>query len=505
MIQVYSEGNTNYTKNGDMTLNPTEATVTAELGGAWSACLKHPIDEEGRWRYLTQEAVVRMPSFNGDQLFRIRERSKDDTSVTCSMVPLFFDSMNDNFIPSGSYTDAAAASVLRDLIRNSKYSIVTDLTTTGSADLSYTNLIEALSTFTEVWGGELEYDNHTAHVLSSMGSDRGITLRYGLNIPVNGVEETVDMTDVITRLYPRAYNDRKPTNVYIDSPLIGSYPTIKCGTAEYTKIKLAADATQTDYDNPDIKICADQTALNNALGEAVAAEWAAGLDKPAVSLKCEMILLAGTEQYKEYGALEDVSLGDTVHLYHTRLGITSTERVIGIEYDSVSGKTSKVTLGVKEYNYFNSIDTKISGESSEASREVAKVAGITSDVATAKTNITTLQNEVTALQAGTWAVDLNQTLSTSDWTYTNDSLKNRHLVVVILECSTDRYTRPLIFAGATASESHAGADVFDGTLATAISMSGDYVRSTGAVTIRCDSATVWPVNAWTIKAIYASN
>lgn len=71
MIQIYSPDNRDYTKNGNMTLFPTEATPKAELNGAWSATLTHPIDKDGRWKYIVEDAVVKMPSFNGDQLFRI--------------------------------------------------------------------------------------------------------------------------------------------------------------------------------------------------------------------------------------------------------------------------------------------------------------------------------------------------------------------------------------------------------------------------------------------------
>ena len=74
MIQIYSPTNTNYDKNGDMTLMPSEATVHPILNGAWEASLSHPLDAEGRWKYIVDEAVVKMPSFNGDQLFRVKKK-----------------------------------------------------------------------------------------------------------------------------------------------------------------------------------------------------------------------------------------------------------------------------------------------------------------------------------------------------------------------------------------------------------------------------------------------
>ena len=76
MIQIYKPDNTNFDKNGDMTLMPSKAIVHTVLNGTWTAELIHPIDTEGRWKYIEDEAVVKMPSFNGDQLFRIRKKEK---------------------------------------------------------------------------------------------------------------------------------------------------------------------------------------------------------------------------------------------------------------------------------------------------------------------------------------------------------------------------------------------------------------------------------------------
>ena len=58
MIQVYSPGNEDFTKNGDCTLLPETAGVHAVLSGTWSAELVHPIDAEGRWRYLVYSFFI---------------------------------------------------------------------------------------------------------------------------------------------------------------------------------------------------------------------------------------------------------------------------------------------------------------------------------------------------------------------------------------------------------------------------------------------------------------
>ena len=98
MIQIYKPDNTSFDKNGDMTLMPSKAIVHTVLNGTWTAELSHPIDAGGRWRYIEDEAVVKMPSFNGDQLFRIRKKEKSDSQITASLEPIFMDAKDDCFL-----------------------------------------------------------------------------------------------------------------------------------------------------------------------------------------------------------------------------------------------------------------------------------------------------------------------------------------------------------------------------------------------------------------------
>lgn len=90
MIQIYKPTNENYESNGDIVLMPETFTVSAELNGAWSTEMVHPIDDDGRWKYIEDQAVVKAPSFNGEQLFRITSKSKSDSGVIASMEPIFF-------------------------------------------------------------------------------------------------------------------------------------------------------------------------------------------------------------------------------------------------------------------------------------------------------------------------------------------------------------------------------------------------------------------------------
>ena len=361
MIQIYPVNNTNYEKNGDALL-PSSASVHVILNGAWEAELTHPLDKEGRWKNIVEEAVVKMPSFNGDQLFRIKAVEKQDSGVTATMEPIFYDAMNDCFLedirPNG---DNGQTALTKMLSPNNKYSASSNITKTATAYYQYVNFLEALNgdldqSFIKRWGGEILFDNYTVIVNNHVGGDYGAELRYGKNIPKNGMTFEVDNRDVVTRIYPKAYEGRvMSNNGYVDSPLINNYPTVKAATITFENVKLSSDL-QGDPEDTDI-ICDSQVELDQALTELCEAQFSEGLDKPKVTISVDMVLLQNTEQYKDVKNLEEVSLGDTVRIYNRHLGIMSEARIIELEYDAIRKKVSSVVIGDYEYNYFNDVSS----------------------------------------------------------------------------------------------------------------------------------------------------
>ena len=365
MIDLYKQSNTDFEHNGDMPLIPSSATVHTILNGTWNATVVHPIDADGRWKYIQEEAVIRLPSFNGDQLFRVKKKTKTDSGVTATLEPIFMDAMNDCFLVDVRPTGKNGQEALDIMTApNSKYSASSNITKAATAYYQFKNLIEAINgddenSFINRWGGEMLFDNFQIIINDQVGNDYGVELRYGKNIPANGMSEDVDISSVITRIYPKAYNGYTMTdNGYVDSPLINNYPLVKTATITFDDVKMRADAQEDDEENGVI-ICDSQAELDAALTQRCNEQYSAGLDKPKVTISADMILLADTEQYKDYQVLETVSLGDTVHCINNHLGIVTDARVIELEYDSLQKKVSSVVLGDFQYNYFNNVSSSM--------------------------------------------------------------------------------------------------------------------------------------------------
>lgn len=365
MIQIYKAFNTDQTRNGDMVLMPSAAITHAVLNGSWSAELTHPIDPEGRWKYIEEEAIVEMPSFNGKQLYRIRSKKKTVSIVQATMEPVFFDSIDDCWLEGVRPTNKTGQEALDIMLEsNPKYSAKSDIDKLGTAYYEYQNFMEALNSnqdnsFINRWGGEILFDNYEIIVNSRVGEDRGVEIRYGKNIKKAGISEEVSTGNTVTRIYPKAYNGYKMSGKgYVDSPLLKKYPTVKTTTMTFSDVKMAEDAQEGDEEKG-IIICNSQDELDQALKMKCENQYSNGLDKPSVTISVDMVLTGNTEEYKQYRKLEEISLGDTVHCRNARLGIVTDARVIELKYNSILKRVESVVIGDYSYNYFNNVSSTV--------------------------------------------------------------------------------------------------------------------------------------------------
>lgn len=381
MIQIYNIENTNFDQNGDMSLFPSSASVHAVLNGTWEVTLEHPKDSEDRWKYIKEGAVVKMPSFNGEQLFRITHKEKSDSGISADLQPIFMDAADDCFLLDVRPTDKTGQQALDIMTApNKKYTAETDITSTGTAYYQNKNLIEAINgddenSFVKRWGGEIVYDNYKAIINRHAGSDRGVEILYGKNIAENGMKEEVDLRNVVTRIIPQAYNGYQIDGdaPWVDSPLIDKYPTVKYSTMKFEDVKMRADA-QEDDKSKGVIICDTPAQLEAALRKRCQEQWEAGADKPQVTISVDMVMIEDTELYADVKGLVEVSLGDTVHCRNNNLDIVTDARVTELEWDCVNDRILSVSLGDYQFDYISN-QVSINNRIESAIREDGSVIG----------------------------------------------------------------------------------------------------------------------------------
>ena len=376
MIEVYVSTNTNYKKNGDITLTPLSCYFEMGLDGISQIELTHEYDDLGRWEYLVNDNVIAAPTpYSDKQLFRIYKREKSDDEVTVYARHIFYDNLG-NYLIDVRPTDKNGQQALDIMFSGTKFTAHSDITTVNTSYYVRKNIVEAIAgddenSFINRWGGERMYDNYDVYIMRQIGSDKGVRAEFGHNL--EAIEESVDDENVVTRIIPVAYNGYtlEGSEPWVDSPKIGSYAEVKGTVIEFSNIKLQEDCStgKTGY--------ANLTELRAALVKACEDEYAKGIDEPTVNYNVNMVELANTVEYKDYKQLETVEVGDTIYCRHKAIKIEVKARCIRIKWNCITKENEEVELGNFLENYFDKTSSNIQ-------RATASVEGANSQALAAK-------------------------------------------------------------------------------------------------------------------------
>lgn len=354
MIQIYSPDNTDYSKNGTVLL-PTSCELNMEINSTWSVELINPLDD--RFKNIVENAVLSVPTPYGQNLFRITQVDKTDTEITAIAVPIFLDAQNDTFIYDQRPTDKNGQEALDILMNGTKYTGHSDIDTINTAYYVMKNLIECIASddensFLNRWGGEIRFDDYDIYINERLGADNGARVEFGFNL--SSIQESIDMTNVATKIIPVAYNGYTlPNQETVNSPNnLNKYPLYYIRQIQYDDIKLAEDAMEDDEENG-ITVCDTLTELYQALRTRAAKEFDNGIDLPSITYQVDMVDLEKILEYAEFKDLVKVNLGDTVHVRHRRLDIETEARIIALTYDCIKQKRTSLTIGDFVSNYFD--------------------------------------------------------------------------------------------------------------------------------------------------------
>ncbi|CVI72317.1 hypothetical protein NDGK_02517 [Clostridiales bacterium CHKCI001] len=353
MIQLYKIENEDFQHNGDHILFPTKCELDINLNGSWILDIEVPINYEVAEDW-NSGAIVSVPTPYGTQLFRLENIDKTDYYLTGSAYPVFLDAGNEVFLEDVRPTGKTGQEALNIMLSGSKFAAESNITTANTAYYVRKNFLEALSgdddqAFLNRWGGEVLYDNFKIKVYDRVGGDYGFRAEFGKNI--NGISIKIDNSELITRIYPIAYNgvmlstDKK----YIDSPRIGNYPVVYTSLQKFESLKLETDAQSSEEGYT-------QEELNLTLRKEVQRLFDSGVDIPKMTVEIDIISLSETPEYKEFKFSEDVKLGDTVTCTYDPYNLEFQARTIRVLYDCILERNLSITIGSYKYDYFTQLD-----------------------------------------------------------------------------------------------------------------------------------------------------
>ena len=186
---------------------------------------------------------------------------------------------------------------------------------------------------TERYAAELARDWFDVFLVGRVGSDTDIQIRQGKNLL--GISYDVDLTNVVTRIMPTGETEDGEVlyldELYLDSPHIGRYPHPKWIHLPVSEAKVSDDLTLEQ--------------AKTKMREAAQAEFDNGCDLPTVTLNVDFINCTDTEEYKPYGFLQNIFLGDSVRVIARRIGVEVSMRMTQYSYDCLIKKYTSMTLG----------------------------------------------------------------------------------------------------------------------------------------------------------------
>ena len=280
-----------------------------------------------------------------DQPFRIYRVVPELDKITVYARHVFYDLL-DNMIQSYKPSSAAVGASVVQTISSSclsehDFTFYSDLDSRAE-DVEFVNVnpVDALlgeGGVVEKYQGELTRDWWDMFVVKRVGQDSNVQIRQAKNLL--GISCDIDLTDVVTRIMPTGEdadgNVLYLPELFIDSPLIGNYTHPK-----WIHLPVSDAKEKTDGDDKKTK-----EQCYAAMREAVQAQYDAGCDMPTVTLNVDFINCAETEEYKEYGFLQNIYLGDAVRVITPRIGVQVSMHMTQYTYDCLTKKYTSMTLG----------------------------------------------------------------------------------------------------------------------------------------------------------------
>lgn len=391
MIQVYLSTNTNFDKNGDMSLQPLSYEVsTAGINQAVEFTIEHEIDEYGRYEYLQKGNVIKAFTpwdLKKGQLFRIEDIDKDSKEgiIIASGYLIFYDNVktyvkdfnNENVLicDTGNTTGEEA---IKKIFKNTNYIGHSNIMRISRSRLERKNIVAALTgddenSFVNRWGGELFIDNFDIYMNEKIGHDTGLIISYGRNMEY--IKESSSYKNTITRIIPIGFDGLRLTGKtpWVDSPNINKYPYIMEKEIKFDQVKVKEENSDEGFETIE-EARAELIRLSNLLFEEEQ------IDSPEVSIEVSMYDLQGTLEYESYECYEEVNLGDYIKARHEILNIDTLVRCIGYTWDGLALKYKTIKLGHQIDNYFDKqtdIYNKVNNIlNSDGSVNAVEVAGI---------------------------------------------------------------------------------------------------------------------------------
>lgn len=428
---IFGAGEQSFTSNGlGRVSEAVLCTVTEELNGIFEAELQVPITDPF-YQEIKLQRIVYCKTANGKQPFEIYKISKPlDGVVAVYLQHLSYRLAKMTALP---LTATSCQDALEKLIAyaddGAEWAVWTDKDIEKAWTLKNPRSIRNClggeqGSVLQLFGGEYEWDHRTVKLHTHRGADNHVWIRYGKNL--TDLTDEDDETTIYTSVLPF---------VIIQSTQEGEEDTLILGD----KIE-----TGMEYSDPAYNMTVPLDLSNEFQVEpAEEGEEPVLPTKEEINARAETYMVANTpwlskktltvsfaplwetEEYKDVAPLEEVRLGDTVHVSYSALGVSQAMKVIRIVYDALRERVVEVELGDKRASLGNLIN-----DTAQAAAEAAVtyINGKLVAVEAQFGRVTALEAYVGDLQANNIDADYIKANRADIVTLTADTAEIRQLV-----------------------------------------------------------------------------
>ena len=366
MIKLFQATDTIFTSNGDIVLTPLKAKIHKEDNGDYYLDLETGLEYVD---YIKEGSIVVVNAPQGEQAFRIGNVTKTKSKLSSKCYHVFYDSKN--YLIADSYVVDKNCNDALDHLNNatdntSPFDTISNIATRDSFRCIRKSLYEAIQTVLERWGGHLVRDNFSIGVMSTIGQDNGVVVRYKKNL--KDISATENWDNVVTKLLPVGRDGillnslDQTVDKYVYSSINYDLPYTKAINFDQT-IDVA------DFTDEDGNV--DETAYKQALIEDLRTKANAYIEANNVP-QVNYTLRANLEKITD--------IGDVVEVIDERLGIDLMTNVISFDYDCILGKYTEVEFG----NFKDKLSNLVSNITTSAQAGMIEQVTLATDILNAE-------------------------------------------------------------------------------------------------------------------------
>ena len=373
----------------------TECTCSNEINGQYELKLSYP--RSGKYfKDIQRNSIIKakVSDTGNDQLFEVYKITKSiKNTVSISAKHISYDLSDNLLFPFKAYNTSEAMSAINNTNNlegdtYNKFRISCNFSNDGLMNIeSPVTLRSAIigdsNSFVSIYGGELYADNFNLAIKDNIGSDKGVTLRYGRNI--TDLSQDISIENAVTAFLPywlgtkTLEDDRghpktipwiiKGSKYY--SPNHDKFPREKVQAIDVTSYIVINSRdkqyqSQTEEEKKEeawtnknkVVINSDQKDTSNVFPSEADVNKALEFymkDKerinelkfgvPEISTTISFVKLRDTEEYKDVAALETVDLGDIITVIFPELDISAKAEVKSVDYNVLKERYNSITLG----------------------------------------------------------------------------------------------------------------------------------------------------------------